>query len=178
MLLGFLASIGSLLLQCALSQGTVVAWWSTALKGTTLATLHRKWEHGVSLFASISAGKHMDRIAVAKVLVCALLAVSPLLQRAVTTELRTHGSVVSLSTQAPTHMESFAEMNFNATINHFYGSPLQVSSQLARIVQAYTNKRPIRSGIIGCLGNCSGSIDVAGISAKCKEIRNSTFKVK
>lgn len=78
-ILAILGPLASIMLQYALSCGLVITWWGSALTGTTLATLHRQWDHGTSIVAASTSGRHMDKMALAKIMVLSVFAVNPLL---------------------------------------------------------------------------------------------------
>lgn len=73
----------NIFLQFALTKVVTVAWWSRVLqKDTTIADLHRSWEHGQSLWAALASGRHFSAFALASILVAIIPINGPLLQRA------------------------------------------------------------------------------------------------
>lgn len=86
-LLSLLSSVSTALLMVALYSGVTITWWRAALHpcGTTLARLHHLWNHGGGggVSAAFLAGKHVNRVAVASVLLAIAHIMYPaLLQRA------------------------------------------------------------------------------------------------
>ncbi|KAK7943385.1 uncharacterized protein PG986_012498 [Apiospora aurea] len=174
-ILAILGPLGSMMLQYALSCGLAITWWHSALNGTTLGTLHRQWDHGTSAWAAVTSRTHMDKIAIAKLVVLSVFAVNPLLQRALTTNLSTEREDVVVSTAAATDVKSLQSMNFtDASIDGFF-NPVQLSPQMAWIKQQFTERAPISGAISGCTGNCSGTLTAAGIDAQCNTVRNTSF---
>lgn len=174
-ILAILGPIGSILLQYALSCGLVISWWSSALRGTTLGTLHRQWDHGTSVLAAITAGRHTDRLALAKLIVLSVFAVNPLLQRSLTTKIRAEREDVDLSTTAATDVQSIREMNFTDVYRDAFYDPVQLAPNMTQIMRQFTERDPITNGITGCVGNCSGVLAAAGIDAQCSTVQNSSF---
>ncbi|KAK6224171.1 hypothetical protein LQW54_000320 [Pestalotiopsis sp. IQ-011] len=163
------------MLQYALSCGLVTIWWNSALNGTTLATLHRQWDHGSSIVAASTSGRHIDKIALAKIMVLSVFAVNPLLQRVLSTSVTTELRDVTLSTHAATDVSSLQNMNFTDAYKNRYVDPVQVAPDMIGIMQRFNNREPITDGVLGCAGNCSGTLVAAGIEAQCSTVRNTSF---
>lgn len=73
----------NILLPFALNKAVTVAWWSRALqRDNTVADLHRSWEHGQSLWAALTSGRHFNALTLASILVAMVPVNGPLLQRA------------------------------------------------------------------------------------------------
>ncbi|KAH9871762.1 hypothetical protein J1614_006018 [Plenodomus biglobosus] len=174
-ILAILGPPGSTMLQYALSYGLVITWWNSALGGTTLGALHRQWDHGNSIWAASTSGRYVDKIALAKIIVLSVFAVNPLLQRALTTSLSTEREEIQLSTTAATDVRSLQDMNFTDAYRDGFFDPVQLSPGMTKIIQQFTEREPISSGISGCAGNCSGTLIAAGIDAQCNTIHNTTF---
>jgi hypothetical protein len=63
--LAILTAISNKALAFAVVQGAVVTFWLNALRGTTLARLHRDWACGLHVYKAISAGRHFSILALA-----------------------------------------------------------------------------------------------------------------
>jgi hypothetical protein len=63
--LAILTAISNKALAFAVVQGAVVTFWLHALRGTTLAQLHRDWACGLHVYKAISAGRHFSILALA-----------------------------------------------------------------------------------------------------------------
>lgn len=73
----------NIFLPFALTEAVTIAWWRRALqRDTTIADLHRSWEHGQSLWAALTSGRHFNALALASILVAIVPINGPLLQRA------------------------------------------------------------------------------------------------
>ncbi|KAK0619603.1 hypothetical protein B0T14DRAFT_603369 [Immersiella caudata] len=82
-LLAILAASANACLRFAFGQAGTIAWWAMMLKGGgTLNDAHRYWEYQTSLMAAATAGRDINRIAVACLTATMLFAVTPLLQAA------------------------------------------------------------------------------------------------
>jgi hypothetical protein len=174
-IMAILGPLGSIMLQYALSDGLVITWWNSALSGTTLGTLHRQWDHGTSVWAAGTAGRHTDKIALAKLMVLFVFAVNPLLQRALITSLATEQTDVKLSTAAATDVKSLQNMNFTDVYMDGFWDPVQLTPRMSRIIQQFAEREPITGAIPGCTGNCSGTLIAAGIDAQCTTVRNTSY---
>ena len=81
--LAIFSTATNILLHFAFTRALTVAWWRRALgEDTTIADLHRDWEHGQSLWAALTSGRHFSCIALASILVALVPINGPLLQRA------------------------------------------------------------------------------------------------
>lgn len=63
--LAVLTAISNKALAFALVQGTVVTFWLKAVRGTTLAQLHRDWGFGLHVYKALLAGKNFNVLALA-----------------------------------------------------------------------------------------------------------------
>ncbi|KAK8037233.1 hypothetical protein PG991_000579 [Apiospora marii] len=80
-----------------------------------------------------------------------------------------------MSTAAATNIQSFHDMNFtDAYMDAFY-DPVQLSPQMTRVMQQFSKREPITGAFSGCTGNCSGTLEAAGIDAQCHTVRNTSF---
>lgn len=174
-ILAILGPLASMMLQYALSCGLIITWWNSALSGTTFGALHRQWDHGTSIVAASTSGRHMDKIALAKIMVLSVFAVNPLLQRALSTNLRIEVGNVTLSTHAATNVLSLQNINFTDAYRDAFYDPVQLAPNMTRIMQQFSNREPITGAVSGCTGNCSGTLVAAGIDARCSTVRNTSF---
>ncbi|KAK7973121.1 hypothetical protein PG988_007255 [Apiospora saccharicola] len=173
-ILAILGPLGSMMLQYSLSCGMAITWWSSALGGTTLGTLHSQWEHGTSVWASATSGRSFDRISLAKLMVLSVFAVNPLLQRALTSQVSTVEDTARVSTAVATDNQSMRDMNFTDTLTT---AGKAVSNQMNQVIRQFTERVPITGAISGCTGKCSGTLKAAGFDARCKRSLNSSFIV-
>src|ERR1700753_1421525 len=58
-------AIANLSMRYACIQGVVIAWWSRACRGSTLAQLHHDWRSGTTLRGALTAGRHMGLLGLA-----------------------------------------------------------------------------------------------------------------
>ncbi|KAK8102534.1 hypothetical protein PG984_015680 [Apiospora sp. TS-2023a] len=173
-ILAILGPLGSMMLQYSLSCGMAITWWSSALGGTTLGTLHNQWEHGTSVWASATSGRDFDRISLAKLMVLSVFAVNPLLQRALTSQVSTVEDIARVSTAIATDTQSMLDMNFTDTLTT---AGKAVSEEMNQVIRQFAERVPITGAISGCNGNCSGTLKAAGFDARCTRSLNSSFIV-
>ncbi|KAF1347076.1 hypothetical protein BDV97DRAFT_400949 [Delphinella strobiligena] len=166
------------MLQYGLSQGLVIGWWSLALRGTDVNTLHHRWAHGTSILAAAASGRRFDKLAAAKMIVATAFAVNPLLQRAS----KTVGVVVQKNATGPfqlaTDQASFSAVNFTSAATDGFQGPVQLTSVMVAVMRDYTNRAAIHNPFGNCTGDCTGTIRAAGIVANCSTAINNSFAIK
>lgn len=69
-------------LAIAIANGVAIAWWRRALRGATVAELHRSWAFSNNVLDLLTAGKYFNLIALAALTAKLALADNILLQRA------------------------------------------------------------------------------------------------
>lgn len=57
--LAIFTAIANLSMRYACIQGIVVAWWTRALRGSTLSKLHWNWRSGTTLIGALTSGREM-----------------------------------------------------------------------------------------------------------------------
>lgn len=80
-LLAITSAIANSLIRYVFYEELTVFWWSKALDGGRLASLHRVWSHGMSTRSSLLSGRHFDWLALGSILVTLVVIDGPLLQR-------------------------------------------------------------------------------------------------
>lgn len=80
--LAILTAIANLAMRYACVQGVVIAWWTRALRGSTLSQLHWDWRSGHTLIGALTSGRQMGLIGLACILSTLVAIDGPLLQRA------------------------------------------------------------------------------------------------
>jgi hypothetical protein len=174
-ILAILAAVVNASLGFALAEAVNYRWWIQALEGgSTLNDLERVWMYGTSFGSALTAGKHVNLIAVASMVVTILAIDGPLLQRAISTnisDINVHGTPinVTLADQIPLGYSGLELISFG---NNLLGSAL-VRDQFREVIQQYQQRQPIASqSITGCYGVCTGKIEGAGLQADCTETTN------
>ena len=154
------------------SDGATRAWWTRALKSnTTLDQLHHFWSHGVSLFASITAGRTVGWIALASI-VTAIVAVanSPLLQAATTTDKQ-----FVLSQNVPILANVSADplplgaTGYRIRTLRDTGNEYVLTPRFRDIVNSYRGQNPIPLRFTGCSGSCTADFAAPGFDVNCTE---------
>ena len=63
--LAICTAIANQAMRYAAFQGVMIAWWSKALRGSTLKRLHTDWRAGTTILGAITAGRHMGLLGLA-----------------------------------------------------------------------------------------------------------------
>jgi hypothetical protein len=160
------STLTNISLHTALVQGISIAWWNKSMKDrTTVADLHRVWSFGHSFWASITAGRYFNAVALACILVALTPLNGPLLQRAshVGTQNRTSYPIMDigispqLSHKWPTGIVTGRAEKVQALTNNF--SP---------IVQDFNNQKAINFPST-CNSTCTTKVRGSGFRAVCSE---------
>ena len=154
------------------SDGATRAWWTRSLQcHTTLDQLHHFWAHGVSLFASITAGPAFSWIALSTIAtVLIALANSPLLQAATTTDkqyvLSSNVSILANVSADPLPLGAtgYRIWTPQATTNEYVLTPW-----FRDIVNSYRGQNPIPLHFTGCSGSCTADFAAPGFDINCTE---------
>ena len=164
--LAIASAVTNILLHFALAEAVNVAWWSRASQTTTkVADLHRTWIYGNSLWAAVRSGRHVNKVAIA----CMLLALGPingpLLQRA---------SRVTLGEfRREANIEfTVAQALPNGYTGYLSGRGVNVAlltPKFTRVVVQDSTQAPINITSTGCIGQCSARIKAAGFAVNCSD---------
>ena len=162
--LAIASAITNVALRVALTEGLNVAWWRRATKeNTKIADLHRCWSHGNSVFAAITSGRQVSRVAIAGMLVAICPITGPLLQRA---------SDVTIG-----QFHRVTNMNLTIASALPYGYTSYVSGRqfevglltvpFAKVVNAAKSQADIHVTSNGCRGECKTVVHGAGFAINC-----------
>lgn len=164
-ILAFLSAVASALLLIALRYGVTITWWRAVIapQGTSLANLHCIWNYGGGggILPALFAGRNMNKIAVAAVLIAITsIAYSPLLQRASHTRATTRTSNSTLFI----NMAKDFPIDAGGTIAD-NGEPGINPTMLAAMQDWYRRDNIATWHEMGyvCNGTCTGSVDATGI---------------
>ncbi|KAL8665656.1 MAG: hypothetical protein Q9168_007658 [Polycauliona sp. 1 TL-2023] len=156
----------NILLHFALTQAANVAWWRRAIrKDSTIADLHRNWDYGQSLWASITSGRHFSAIALASILVALVPVNGPLLQRAS----RVQRGRFDQDTEVRVNIAAEIPGGYTGYLSDRGHSPALLTSRFVQVVQEFNQKSPISIPNSGCKGSCDGRITGAGLAANCSK---------
>ena len=150
-------------LRFAFSQGVTISWWGKVLGGGTLRELHQHWDYGTSIWASLSAGRNINFIAIASILVTGAIIDGPLLQRASSVRQRTLQSSVPIAASIAPQLPK----GYTAVIQGLSEYPSILNIPFVEVMQDYTNRVPITSGFEGCDRDCSLVVRAAGLAVNC-----------
>ena len=161
--LSVLSTIANMLLTSALGAGVNIVWWKSALQGATLNDLHRHWLYGNSIWAALISWKHVNRVAVATLLVIAATLNGPLLQRASSVTSLVQESPKDLSVQIATMLPN----GFTGLHSQFGGGIALLKHPFTQVVLDYSNRIPLYANISQCDGSCDLTVQGVGLSTEC-----------
>ncbi|KAL8730263.1 MAG: hypothetical protein Q9181_004730 [Wetmoreana brouardii] len=164
--LAIASALANIFIHFALSQAICVAWWRRATQpNTKISDLHRHWNYGDSLWASVTSGRQMNIIAVASLLVALVPINGPFLQRASRVGLGrfVHNPEVQLqiAQQLPIGYTGFVASGRGRPYASF------LTPEFKNILNATNNLAPISLVSKGCAGECTTRVRGAGFMVNC-----------
>jgi hypothetical protein len=175
-LLNIANQIQNLGLITLVAQGLAIAWWRTALKGSSLRTLHRNHAYSYSFFAIITSGKRFNVIALAALMTKFAVIDSTLFQKATRTIITQQKEYTNATVTA--WIETKWTPN-SGGIPGDEGTIKSVDAAWAGVIDAYNGK--IANGKVHDLleeyssffdcpfrQECSGSIKAIGFAFDCQ----------
>ncbi|KAI9808889.1 MAG: hypothetical protein M1827_007164 [Pycnora praestabilis] len=162
--LALVSAVGNSMIVFALQEGVRIAWWRKALKGGTINDLHRQWDFGHSLFASVFAGTHFNVVALASIAATLIVVDGPLFQRASTVVNQNVTTSVSLSAQVA---QTFPTEYYTGIVTGRVTQVSVMAPDFAQVIQDFSLRTPMKPDISGCQGTCFTTIRAMGLSANC-----------
>jgi hypothetical protein len=186
-LLNIANQVQNLGLITLVAQGLAIAWWRTALKGSSLRTLHRNHAYSYSFFAIITSGKRFNIIALAALMTKFAVIDSTLFQKATKTVITQQKEYANATVTA--WIETKWTPN-SGGIPGDEGTIKTVDAAWAGVIDAYNGK--VANGKVHDLleeyssffdcpfrQECSGSIKAIGFAFNCKtETENVDYGVQ
>ena len=167
-LLAFISTATNVLLNYAMSEGCIIAWWLKALEGGEVNDLHRYWSYGTSAGAAMLSGRSFNKVALACLLTSSLAINGPLLQRASTVATKQYTTIVNVTANMSTEP-------LPAGFSGLYMAPQDKISMLtpafANVSRDYASRLAMGAYHTGCQGNCATSLIGAGFDMNCSETR-------
>ncbi|CAM1508633.1 Fc.00g054810.m01.CDS01 [Cosmosporella sp. VM-42] len=158
--------LANIVLRYTFSKGVEISWWVTAMKeGTTVKDLHNIWSYGMSLQASLLAGRNFNYVALTAILLALVPVNAPLAQRASRALTRSIVSDVNIQIKAIK-----ALLDFDMATGQITGrshQPTDVSATFASVLQRYLISEPIQIANSTCRGTCRGALQAAGYEMIC-----------
>jgi hypothetical protein len=161
--LALLSVVANALLRSALSVGVTIAWWRKALNGGTLNDLHRYWNFGGSLWASLTSWKDINIIAIASISVTLAALDGPLLQRATSVNTEVAQAPVNVSVQISTQLPN----GFTGHHAELGGGIAFLKYPFTRVMLDYSNRVPLTANTLNCNGSCTLTVQGVGLSPEC-----------
>jgi hypothetical protein len=163
-LLSICAAIGNTLLRYALFQGWSIAWWVEALRGSTVGDLHRHWEYGTSVLASVTSTRHFNRIALGTLIASIVVIDGPLLQKATSSTTRPLVSPANITAQiSPNPLP----LGYTAVMTGHSGTVFPKFDFVQQVMQGFNNRTAIQLNYTGCNGVCNTTLQAAGFDVHC-----------
>lgn len=163
-LLSICAAVGNTLLRYALVQGWTIAWWVEALRGSTVGDLHRHWEYGTSVLASVTSTRHFNRIALGTLIASIVVIDGPLLQKATSSTTRPLTSAADITVQiSPNPLP----VGYTAVMTGHSGTVFPKFDFVQQVMQGFNNRTAIRLNYTGCNGVCNTTLQAAGFDVQC-----------
>jgi hypothetical protein len=177
--LAICTAVANQAMRYAAFQGVMVAWWSGALRGSTLARLHTDWRAGTTVIGALATGRHMGLLGLACIFSTLVAIDGPLLQKATTIVAApiVHHPVpldVTLAPEVPAYSTGWWQqtygdfthwaIQFNDTIPTSYGSTSNnIISVLRDTFEVAVGSRwfmdaPISGVVRGCPGVCKAKL--------------------
>ena len=154
------------------SDGATRAWWARSLRShTTLDQLHHFWSHGVSIFASVTAGRAFSWIALSTIVtVLVALANSPLLQAATTTDKQfVLSSNIPILANVSTDPLPLGATGYRIWTPQDTSNEYVLTPWFRDIVNSYRGQSPIPLHFTGCSGSCTADFAAPGFDIDCTE---------
>ncbi|KAL8924537.1 MAG: hypothetical protein Q9208_004012 [Pyrenodesmia sp. 3 TL-2023] len=143
----------NIFLHFALTEAVTATWWRRALKQqTTVADLHRCWEHGQSLWVALTSGREFSVVALASILVALGPINGPLLQRA------------SRIQQGSFERDTDLHINIASELPE---GPNLLTPSFVQVAQSFNQNSSIIMADNGCKGLCTAQLRGAGLVANC-----------
>ena len=162
--LAIASALTNIFIYFAFGRAVTVAWWKRATQAnTTLGDLHRCWSYRDSLWEAILAGRNVNLIAVASILVAVLPINGPFLQRASRVHLGRFEAVSDVKVQIAQVLPD----GYSAFISGRGHSPSLLTPEFRKIVESAANQAPINVTTTGCTGECSTTLRGAGFAINC-----------
>jgi len=163
-LLSICTAIGNTLLRYALFQGWSIAWWVEALRGSTVGDLHRHWEYGTSVLASVTSTRHFNRIALGTFIASIVVIDGPLLQKATSSTTRPLASQANITVQiSPNPLP----LGYTALMTGHSGTIFPKLDFVQQVMQGFNNRTAIPLNYTGCNGVCNTTLQAAGFDVHC-----------
>lgn len=166
-------AITNTLARFSFSQGTRITWWRSALRGSTINDLDRRWSHSDGFWTALFAGRQTSTITLASIAVTIIAIDQPLIQRAV--------NVVASSETKPTIVTGVIAPEIPWGFTGFQsgkaGWSQLMSQPMIEVLNSYNSRVPIQTSTTGCDGVCTGYVRAGGVAARCRTLAGPTIYV-
>jgi hypothetical protein len=165
-LLAISSAISTGLLRFALAEGAAITWWLKAIRGCTVADLHRNWSFASSVWDVITQIKFFNVLGLASIASMVVAIDNPLFQRATTTAIR---PVQTNMTLPDVQIAQLLPFGYTGVINGWmYKTVAQMTPDFQEVLSAYNAGKPMYLNHTGCEhANCSTTVRAAGLAFKC-----------
>lgn len=98
--LAICTAVANQAMRYAAFQGVILAWWTGALRGSSIRHLHMSYRAGTTILGAVTAGRHMGLLGVACIVSTLVAVDGPFLQKAttiVTVPIHDHPIILNVS---------------------------------------------------------------------------------
>jgi hypothetical protein len=152
----------------AFGEGVKIAWWSSAVRGTTVFSLQSYWASGDSILHAAKPSRGgFNIVSLAKLAVSLIAIDQPLIQRASSVVSRHPSEGIQVTAPiAPEIPYGYTGVPYGQapTLNN-----ISMSVPMLNAFNAYTQRRPITHTFTGCrdTDTCTGVVQAGGFAADC-----------
>ena len=119
---------------------------------------------GDSVWATLTAGRHFNKLALASIVVSVAVVDGPLLQRASTIISKD----ITSSTMLRASIAPQLPIGYTSTMLGRVETPKVLNPPFANVLQNYSRRTPITTEFEGCVGDCEAVVQGAGFSVDCQ----------
>lgn len=159
-----LTAAANALVIMAFQEGVTISWWLKMLEGGDLNDCHRYWFYANNVWASLTAGRHFNKVALACLMVAIVVVDGPVMQRA--------SSIRSITADTPRNFSLAIGQDILEYPSGWYTSRAPavdtLSGNFTQVLAGYNNRDPIRPPRVeGCRGTCRGDVLAPGWDVSC-----------
>ncbi|KAI2462782.1 hypothetical protein F4781DRAFT_441839 [Annulohypoxylon bovei var. microspora] len=161
--LSVLTAATNALLILAFQEGVVISWWRKMTHGGDLNDCHRYWLYANSIPAAVTAGRHLNKVGLACLMLALVVVDGPILQRAST--------VQPITIEKPGNFSLALYQDISEHPTGWYTGRVKevdtLSANFTRVLAAYSNGDHVTVRAEGCRGSCQGVVVAPGWDVDC-----------
>jgi hypothetical protein len=125
--------------------------------GSTFARLHRDWQVGLGIWDALTAGRHLNILAIACILATLTAIDGPLLQRVSNVTMLVLNNPIQLSVSLTCELPANATRYFDFSNSTLFSDDSTQAAFFPPFIQVYLDyaqAKPMTGAITGCPGTC------------------------